>query len=425
MRKSIALPLIVLIGLGLLQLGPAAGAAPPPPGNCGDLAQKPRVAFAVLGDGFTESQQGLLERASAALVCGGAMLNEPVYKGHPSQLFAETVHVTSPSTTIARPGTAPASALEIVYNGSRRDCFFTTSATAQKKIANAAAAALHRQVLVIVNLPNQDAGCTEGAITYITRGASWETISHEIGHILGLRDEYVDLEGEDPSILNRTNCSSTTPGWWVGAQIPGAGAHKGCNRYPKVFRAYQNCRMRTLDQDFCRVCEYLIREQLAPPTPPSGTPSVGPGVQLALRLTRSGLVDVLGPPVSIIASNDAPQVSTVVPAAVAGSHLSAVFVDGQVVSVTDVSRSFSPSGQLVRRAYGGTAPQMHEDRPAQQITVMAAVPQMTKAMLRGRQVDVRVVRLSTTPPPVMTTQFLNGPGVTTVLASTSLQTQIQ
>lgn len=408
-----------------------SGAPPTPSPTCGDIARRPAVAFAVVGDGFTALQQTLLDRASATLVCGGAMIQETSYKTHPEQMLAETIHVTSPVEGVAMPGRTPTSALEVVYNGLRSDCYFTTSDRSLKKIADVAQQALHRQVLVIVNLPNQDAGCTEGGITFLTRGASWQTISHEIGHILGLRDEYEDRDGTDPDPLNRTNCSSTAAAWWLSAgALPGAGAIGGCDHFSSgAFRAYRDCRMRELANPLCLVCQRLIDERLATvhtasPAPPSGTQASVPMVQMAFRL-QGRSADNTPPSIDVLSSADVTGPPPQTPVLAAGQHLGVVLVGGAIASVVDLSSTFTRDDTLVKRAYGGPTAGIHIDRPANQAVVFAAVPRFTKAALKTQALDFTVIRISGAPPPVITRQFLGSAGATAVFTATNLQSRIQ
>jgi len=168
-RTAIAVAL-TLLASPVRPVPTVQGVPPRTPWNCGKLTSQP-VLLAVLGDGFTKDEENLLKIASSEKVCDGAFLQDRALKSLP--LYAETVVVTSPTNTIGTtPAQASQTALEVVYNGSRRDCFFTTSADSMKKIVDAASNAIHKQIVVIVNIGDQEVRVTGTKIVLQAGGGS-------------------------------------------------------------------------------------------------------------------------------------------------------------------------------------------------------------------------------------------------------------
>lgn len=422
MRTRLALGCVIVLGALVVYLQRPLRAVQETRGvvQCGDPRADPSLALAVLGDGFTDELQGLFDAASRDLLCNGAIAREPAYRTLAQPIAVTAIRVESGSTRIARSGQASQSALGLVYNGSRSECFFTESPGTTHLIMNEAAEALHRQVFVIVNLPFQDAGCTIGKLTYITRGASWQTIAHELGHIKGLADEYVDLPASPGAFLKEpSNCSRSTQPWWVGAGLAGAGVITGCNRHPDFNRAYENCRMRSLDQPFCAVCTRLLAGAISPPGP-APTDSVEMTLELRQPDGQTGSGSV-----NIVSSRDV-RGATVLPSRLAaGDHIVAALVDGTVASVSALPGVFNASNRLIRRAYGGTGPGMHVDQATDRSYLSLQLPNMTMAALRRRRLDLQIVKLTSAPTSGITSQFLDGADASTVFRAGNLQSQLQ
>ena len=165
--------------------------APPPETvlQCGNPASGPPMAFAVLGDGFTAEDQGVFLAASTDLLCDGAITRDSEFKKVASKFAVTTASVVSTTEGIPGTGETPTSALGLIYNGSREQCFFDVSADSLLSILDATSTIQHTRTVIIANIVNQNAGCTMGSgLTIVTRGGSWKTMAHELGHFVGLRD---------------------------------------------------------------------------------------------------------------------------------------------------------------------------------------------------------------------------------------------
>jgi hypothetical protein len=412
-----------------------ATAAQPELPDCGELNETTtREGLAVMGDGFTQAESGLFAAASRALLCEGALGQEKAFAPFVSRVGVRNIAVHSPSSTIARPGQVPQSALGIVYNGRRADCFFTLSADALRRIAGHAVMVLHTRTLVIVNIGDQVAGCADSAFTFITRGSNWKTTAHEIGHHLGLLDEYADRPGKHAGGVGpRANCSNTTSAWWLflAQTHQGIDAIEGCDRHATgVYRGFAACRMRSEDDVFCPVCSTLIAEAFGtgPTTPlaaqargaqerqppPADVTSVQMIVELQRQVPGGDQVSVLG--MAEVKGRPALRSRTRSP------FLYAVYVGDRIVHAASLS-----ADPFEQRAYGGTAAHLHTRQPTNRARLTLLVPGTGLAALRESRFGLRVMTLTGAAdarPPVLDAQIVGGLGagaVTTIFRSDNVQ----
>lgn len=161
----------------------------------------------------------------------------------------------------------------------------------------------HHLVVVIVNT-TKFGGAGGGVAVYSLSPGAIDTALHEIGHTaFRLADEYDFLRGcgsgetdrnnhpgVEPQAANVTVRVSPGAAKWGSYVLPGTalpttrnancaacdpqaspvpagtvGAFEGADKYHcGAFRPEFNCKMRTLDQDFCRVCSNAILRRLSP-----------------------------------------------------------------------------------------------------------------------------------------------------------------
>ncbi len=121
------------------------------------------------------------------------------------------------------------------------------------------------QVLIVANTPYY--GGSGGAYSTSTNGpSSFEVTSHEVGHsFAALKDEY--YPGDSYASENNNMTQQTNPNlvkWknWVG--LNGVGIYQHCcgGNSGNWYRPHQNCKMRFLGVDFCRVCSQTIIESV-------------------------------------------------------------------------------------------------------------------------------------------------------------------
>ena len=128
----------------------------------------------------------------------------------------------------------------------------------------------YEHIIVLVNTDNYGGGGILNSYNLsMTHHRSFKSVVvHEFGHsFAGLADEYayeseqipmypIDIEPWEPNITTLKDFDSK----WKDMQAEGAGLHEGAGYSLKgVFRAYEDCRMRTNEHpEFCPVCQRAI-----------------------------------------------------------------------------------------------------------------------------------------------------------------------
>jgi len=127
-------------------------------------------------------------------------------------------------------------------------------------------------------------GCADGGFVFVTQSSGWPTWAHELGHQMGLADEYVRRRERFTGVAySAPNCSQdpsrpalpwadlvaagtplpTDPipgGWDDGRDV---GAFEGCGTFAfGLFRPARRCRMDNNAPPFCPVCARTVRRFL-------------------------------------------------------------------------------------------------------------------------------------------------------------------
>jgi hypothetical protein len=262
-----------------------------------------RWTLVVTGDGFTAAEQGDFENAVNDFL---SALQATAPFDDASVWFEVEVHrldVHSTESGADNPLTCPDDAVGYAHTPPEvaDTCFdaaYCSSNTRRLLTVDEAAviaeASIHvpgwDAIVVIVN--HQEYGGSgsqsNGIAVYSLAPGAVEIAIHELGHVLGLADEYDDLGGTytqgEPSEPNVT-ASMTADKW--SAQVtanalptlanatctpraanavdpePGAiGLYEGGKRYAcGIYSPAFSCKMRVLNQPFCAVCEEHLRER--------------------------------------------------------------------------------------------------------------------------------------------------------------------
>lgn len=273
----------------------------------GDDAQ--RLVFAVLGDGYSSTQQAKFASDVNKVIISGALgfdfyaMNRQAFNVYRIDLVST---VSGVSTSSGRRSTA----LNTTYAGSTGSCWITEGANTVSLIAGKVPSTLKIDYyVVLVNTNTMDyGGCSYGSFMYLTPDNMWSpsVAAHEYGHgIANLYDEY----GSSRSFTgtrDALNCSSNSPGVgirWASKMPPGTsipttfnpstmndnqtvGAFKGCDNFANLYRPVENCRMKTVDHVFCPVCLEEMTKVVAPHKPDEGgrAPSKPTGVRILNNL---------------------------------------------------------------------------------------------------------------------------------------------
>lgn len=253
-----------------------------------------RWTLVIMGDGY-QSGTGMAQFRTDAAALAAHLLATAPYSSLIPAINVFRVDVESAGTGVREPpacggtGTRFRTYFEGSLCGDQRIKRFLTV----KRSLVEEAAALHvpewDQIIVIVNTQQHGGGALGGVATCTREPNSWQVAMHELGHNLGLADEYEEIAGSYPAAWGNPdpepNMSRTySPVKWAGlvnsttplptqvnstcghqgpttAATPGLhGAFEGGKRYTcNLFRPSGQCKMRVVTDPFCQVCHDHIR----------------------------------------------------------------------------------------------------------------------------------------------------------------------
>ena len=264
-------------------LSPLATVAVPPsdpaaaPTNAAGSVADNRVDIAILGDGYTASEQ--LKLASDAGAAFNGLLNEPPFSEYSTYFSLRTVPAVSAQSGADHPEAQPATFVDTAFDAQfgcagidRLLCVDTTKVEA----ALTGLSATERDiVLVLVNDPTY--GGSGGLIAVASAAAdALELVRHEIGHSFGLlADEYdygtcnlfVDPY---PNVTDATVRANVKWNAWIDGSTPVPtttsdpavpGVYEGGNYCTTgVYRPTYDSKMRTLYRPFDQInSEQLVK----------------------------------------------------------------------------------------------------------------------------------------------------------------------
>ena len=228
-----------------------------------------RIIIAVLGDGFTSTQQTSFVSSAQATV--NYLFTKSPYAEYKNYFNAYAVKVISAQTGVKHPGTATDVTEPVIpvsnpnnYLGSSFDngvhrCIYssTTNKVGQVLAANVP----DYDITYVLGNSTEYGGCG-GAYAFASLNSSAnEIVVHELGHSFGkLADEYWFAgSGESPNKTQTSNPATVKWKNWVGLNSVGVYPY---TESPSWFRPHQSCEMRYLNQQFCSVCKEAIIERI-------------------------------------------------------------------------------------------------------------------------------------------------------------------
>ncbi|KMQ66969.1 von Willebrand factor A [Chryseobacterium angstadtii] len=229
-----------------------------------------RIVMAILGDGFTDAQQG--DFITSAQNTVNYLFTKSPYTEYKNYFNAYAVKVISLESGVKHPGTATDVTEPLIpvsnpnnYFGSTFDFYYhrliysyTTNLVEQVLAANVPD---YDITYILCNSPEYGGGGGTYAFASLNTAAN-ELVVHELGHSFGdLADEYWDPNQQTEKINKTQNANPATIKWknWVGLNGVGVYPHA---ESPTWFRPHESCEMRYLNQQFCSVCKEGIVEKI-------------------------------------------------------------------------------------------------------------------------------------------------------------------
>jgi hypothetical protein len=233
-----------------------------------------RIDVVILGDGYTADQQSQLGSDARNLI--DEVFGVTPFREYRNQYNFHLVHVVSNESGADFPSKNiyVDTALDATYEAYGIDRLLVVSE--DKATAAAAQVDAVDFIFVLVNADTYGGSGGNIAVTSLNTEAP-EILTHEVGHMLGdLADEYEDaypgypagdwepnvtyateralipwsvwIDAETPLPTPETNEYNNTIGIFEGARYQSAG----------IYRPKQNCRMRSLRQEFCPICSEAL-----------------------------------------------------------------------------------------------------------------------------------------------------------------------
>lgn len=376
--------------------------------------------IAVLSDGFADDEHEDFDKA-ANWVFQVQVFNDSFYQAHKDSFTVKTIFRPAAQSGATQYG--------ITASGGISNCYIAATTTFEDADLNVEKASVIVENGVVTLKPTRtvilakgvySSGCTRNTWTYVWAGIqeSSGVLEHELGHLVaGLLDEYSLNTAPFPTgginglgEPNGPNCSTLkfgTPPWStlaVPAGTPSPGTVEGCDYYSlKIWRPYVNCRMNTLSEKFCAVCDNEVSLALqelgmTAPAVPKGLkiipaafvpqPAPPPRPERAVRLlleihTQSHEIKVLK-----ATEFDGP---VNVRQRLIGTHAY------QIRDGDNVMTGVLAGNPFESRAYDGRGAGHPAPIPSESATVVIEVPRSTIQALLTRGVEVTIYKLDPTP----------------------------
>lgn len=244
-----------------------------------------RYDVVIVGDGFTGSEQSVFQQR-ATDVMNGILAREP-YAARKDAFNFWRVHVLSKESGADHPKTG-------VTKNTELNCSYSNTTDERElgcdsaRVNEAAGYAPDADMVVVIVNDATYGGLAWANVFTVSLDASLQSIAtHELGHKLGLGDEYEcracdgtdsgrTHPGPEPAAPNLTRAGTREKLKWTdlvaqATPIPTTtdnpmgvvGAWEGGDYYAKgVYRPQRDCHMRALGAGFCQVCARAIGNEL-------------------------------------------------------------------------------------------------------------------------------------------------------------------
>jgi IgA Peptidase M64 len=234
-----------------------------------------RLVLAVLGDGYTASEQEKFAADVDRLLLRGVLAHD-VFGEHREAFNVYRVDLVSRDSGVSRPGWAKNTALSVLYTGEIARSWIEPGLRTGDRIRAELSTLRHHLAVVVAN-EHRYGACFLNPCVYLTAGMPWHAVAHELGHAFaGLYDEYalVGAGRYSGPPINHLNCTTLTDRevvpWrdlihenvlvptmfepWMDLNAT-VGVFEGAHTFAAgIYRPAFRCRMRSTEEPFCPVC---------------------------------------------------------------------------------------------------------------------------------------------------------------------------
>jgi len=378
--------------------------------------------IAVISDGYTSTEEPKFNRAVAGLVVNGLMA-DPFYAANKAAFTIYRIFKASAQSQQSLFGITPnydVNRCYINYDAQQTTLAIWDAVNGVNVTA--------RRTIVVGNYEGVSLGCTVDDWSYVSAGARevGGILEHEVGHLVGgLFDEFVLQTADYPGPnVDGPNCSNVYDGSgaktpiWASTTWPQSPVNvDGCRFYAtKIYRPYDNCRMRSPDTGFCYVCAQDMSDVLGlftvgqssqrivptpilaagfvqPPAPAPRSPRRAVSVRLLVEITKPAVPATSDAKARIVALKQIEAAIVHVHKRI-GDYVYGIVENGKVVETEVLA-----GDPYQQRAYGGApAPHRADDdpitkKPAVSAKVVVVIPSVTRQQLAQGAFEVVFFRL--------------------------------
>ncbi len=255
--------------------------------------------WVIVAEGFTDSQRGAFVGRATSLA--NSLMTEEPWKSYGNFINIYALFVASKDSGADRPQSDPPVEKDTVFNATYGtmgiDRLLTVDDRKVYSVVNAFAP-FQDHIFVLVN-DSLYGGSGGGLVTVSLHRDVVDLVLHELGHVIGLADEYstpfpgYPAGDYEPNVTFATDLAEIPWKNWIDVNTPvptddiakynsKVGLFKGARYLQEgIYRPRRTCKMRILNSEFCEVCKeaqvLYLYDHIVPINPPPSESSFHAG----------------------------------------------------------------------------------------------------------------------------------------------------